>query len=160
MQDRPKAELSMSGLSLGVISVVDDDESIREATKGLLRSTGYEVMTFASADLFLATGAIRETECLVLDIRMPGIDGLELQRRLNEAKSRVPIVFVTAHDDRGHREKAFQAGAVNFFRKPFDAMAFLAAIQAAVSRIKNDVCVALPKPEETEARQDVRPVSS
>jgi FixJ family two-component response regulator len=150
----------MSILSLGVISVVDDDESIRGATRALLRSTGYEVKTFASADLFLAAGAIRETECLVLDIRMPGIDGLELQRRLNEARSRVPIVFVTAHVDRAHREKAFEAGAVNFFRKPFEANAFLAAIQAAVCRGKNDVRVSLPKPKETETRQDVRSVSS
>jgi FixJ family two-component response regulator len=126
----------MSVLSLGVISVVDDDESMREATRALLRSTGYEVKTFASADSFLAASAIRETECLVLDIRMPGIDGLELQRRLNEAKSPVPIIFVTAHDDTAHREKAFQAGAMSFFPKPFDAKAFLAAVQAAVSRAK------------------------
>jgi FixJ family two-component response regulator len=126
----------MGVLSLGVISVVDDDESVREATKGLLRSSGYEAMTFASAELFLAAGAVRKTECLVLDIRMPGVDGLELQRRLNEAKSPVPIIFVTAHDDRAQREKAFEAGAVNFFRKPFDANVFLAAIQAAVFRCK------------------------
>jgi FixJ family two-component response regulator len=149
----------MGVLSLGVISVVDDDESVREATKGLLRSSGYDAMTFASAELFLAAGAIRKTECLVLDIRMPGIDGLELQRRLNEARSPVPIIFVTAHDDRAQREKAFEAGAVNFFRKPFDANVFLAAIQAAVFRCKNDVCVSLPKPEETETRQDVRSVT-
>ena len=124
----------MNVLSLGVVSVVDDDESIRAATKALLRSIGYEVKTFASAESFLAAGAIRETECLVLDVRMPGIDGLELQRRLNEARSRVPIVFVTAHDDKAHRKKAIDAGAANFFRKPFDAKAFVAAIHAAVLR--------------------------
>ena len=117
-----------------MISIVDDDESIRVATKALLRSVGYEVETFASAELFLASGALRQTECLVLDVRMPGIDGLELQRRLNEAKSRVPIVFVTAHDDRAHRNEAMEAGAVNFFRKPFDANVFVAAIRVALRR--------------------------
>ena len=122
----------MNILSLGVISVVDDDESVLTATEALLRSIGYEVKTFASAELFLESGALRETECLVLDVQMPGIDGLELQRRLNEAKSRVPIVFVTAHDDRAHRNEAMEAGAVNFFRKPFDANVFVAAIQVAL----------------------------
>ena len=73
----------MTALGLAVISVVDDDESIRASTKSLLRSVGYEVETFASADLFLESGALRETECLILDFRMPGMDGLELQRRLN-----------------------------------------------------------------------------
>lgn len=124
----------MNVLSLGTISVVDDDESIRAATKGLLRSSGYEVKTFASAELFLQSGAFQETECLVLDVRMPGIDGLELQRRLNEANSRIPIIIVTAHDDRVHRKKAIEAGAVNFFRKPFDANAFVAAVQEALGR--------------------------
>jgi FixJ family two-component response regulator len=116
----------------GVISIVDDDESIRAATKALLRSVGYEVRTFASAELFLKSGALRETECLVLDIRMPGIDGLELQRRLNEAESLVPIIFVTAHDDATKRRAAIEAGAVDFFRKPFDANAFVAAVEAAL----------------------------
>jgi DNA-binding response OmpR family regulator len=115
-----------------MISIVDDDESVRAATKALLRSVGYEVETFASAELFLESGALRQTECLVLDVRMPGIDGLELQRRLNAAKSRVSIVFVTAHDDRSHRNKAMEAGAASFFRKPFDANAFVAAIQVAL----------------------------
>jgi FixJ family two-component response regulator len=138
----------MDDLGWGVISVVDDDESIRAATKALLRSIGYEVKTFASAESFLAAGAIRETECLVLDVRMPGIDGLELQRRLNQGRSCVPIVFVTAHDDRVHREKAIAAGAVNFFRKPFDAKAFVAAIQAAVLAGRTDR-TSLSKPEQT-----------
>jgi FixJ family two-component response regulator len=116
----------------GVISIVDDDESIRAATKALLRSVGYEVRTFASAELFLKSGALRETECLVLDIRMPGIDGLELQRRLNEAESLVPIIFVTAHDDATKRRAAIEVGAVDFLRKPFDANAFVAAVEEAV----------------------------
>ena len=103
----------------GKISIVDDDESIRRATRALLRSVGYQVETFASAELFLESDAHRETDCLVLDVRMPGIDGLELQRRLNAAQSHIPIIFVTAHDDKSYRTTAMDAGAVSFFHKPY-----------------------------------------
>jgi FixJ family two-component response regulator len=116
----------------GRISIVDDDESIRRATRGLLRSVGYQVETFASAELFLESDALRETDCLVLDVRMPGIDGLELQRRLNAAQSHVPLIFITAHDDKSQRMTAMDAGAANFFHKPFEANAFVAAIEAAL----------------------------
>jgi FixJ family two-component response regulator len=149
----------MNFLELGKISIVDDDESIRRSTKALLRSVGYEVETFASAELFLESDALRQTECLVLDVRMPGIDGLELQRRLNEAKSHVPIIFVTAHDDRSHRRTAMDAGAADFFRKPFEANAFVAAIQAALRSGRS--FESSSKPEETDARPaDARSVSS
>jgi FixJ family two-component response regulator len=116
----------------GKISIVDDDDSIRRGTGSLLRSVGYQVTTFASAELFLESGAIRVTDCLVLDVRMPGIGGLELQRRLNALQSHVPIIFVTAHDDKSYRLTAMAAGAANFFHKPFEANAFVAAIQAAL----------------------------
>jgi FixJ family two-component response regulator len=116
----------------GKISIVHDDESIRRATRALLRSVGYQVETFASAELFQESEALQETDCLVLDVRMPGIDGLELQRRLNAAQSHVPIIFITAHDDKSNRTTAMDAGAVNFFHKPFEANAFVAAIQAAL----------------------------
>ena len=137
----------MNVLSLGAISVVDDDESVRTATEALLRSIGYEVKTFASAELFLESGALRETECLVLDVQMPGIDGLELQRELNEAGFRVPIIFITANEEGTHRQRAIEAGAVNFFCKPFDAKAFLAAIQLVLwpSPIKETSPYASPK---------------
>ena len=122
----------MTASGVVMISIVDDDESVRAATKTLLRSVGYYVETFASAELFLDSGVLRETKCLILDIRMPGIDGLELQRRLNAAESRVPIIFVTAHDDKTNRRKAIEAGAVEFFRKPFDANTLVGAIQMAL----------------------------
>lgn len=122
----------MTASGVGVISIVDDDESVRAATKTLLRAVGYYVETFASAELFLDSGVLRETKCLILDVRMPGIDGLELQRRLNAAESRVPIIFVTAHDDKTKRRKAIEAGAVEFFRKPFDANTLVGAIQMAL----------------------------
>jgi FixJ family two-component response regulator len=126
----------MTVLGLAMISIVDDDGSVRTAIKALLRSAGYEAETFASAELFIESGAQRETECLVLDVRMPGIDGLELQRRMNEAKSHVPIIFVTAHDDRAHRKTAMAAVAASFFQKPFDASAFVAAVRAAMVRVR------------------------
>jgi two-component system, LuxR family, response regulator FixJ len=114
------------------ISIVDDDESICKATRALLRSVGYQVETFASAELFLKSEAPRKADCLVLDIRMPGIDGLELQRQLNAAQSHIPIIFLTAHDDKAYRTRAIDAGAVNFFHKPFEANAFVVTTQVAL----------------------------
>ena len=120
--------------SVKFISVVDDDESIRDATKTLLKSAGYTVNTFASAEIFLESGALRDTECMVLDVRMPGMDGLELQRRLNASQSGVPIIFLTAHDDARSRRLAMDGGAVDFLCKPFDANALIASIQTAITR--------------------------
>lgn len=142
-------------LTAVTISIVDDDASIRGAIKALLRSGGYHVEAFASAELFLASDAIRETSCLVLDLRMPGIDGLELQRRLNAAQSRVPIIFITAHGDNLHRATAMDAGAANFFHKPFEAAAFVAAIEAALrSRSSFESLV----PETSDADLVLRPL--
>jgi FixJ family two-component response regulator len=141
----------------GKISIVDDDESIRRATRALLRSVGYQVETFASAELFLESDALRETDCLVLDVRMPGIDGLELQRRLNAAQSHIPIIFVTAHDDKSYRTTAMDAGAVNFFHKPFEANAFVAAVQAA---LRNSPSFKGSQPETTGAPLSTRLVPS
>ena len=113
---------------------MDDDKSIRASTKTLLRSVGYEVQTFASADEFLGSGAVDETHCLVLDVRMPGIDGLELQQILRDSGRHVPIVFVTAYEDAFLRRRAMQSGAVDMLRKPFDAGVFLAVVQRLVNR--------------------------
>jgi FixJ family two-component response regulator len=117
-----------------LISVVDDDESIRAAMKTLLRSAGYHVETFASAEDLLHSGAIHKTECLILDVRMPGMDGLELQRRLQADGVRVPVIFITAHDDGRLRRRALEVGAVELLHKPFEAAALLATLQAAVGR--------------------------
>jgi len=116
-----------------MISVVDDDESIRDSTKTLLRSVGYQVATFASAQLFLDSGAIAETDCVILDVRMPGMDGLELQRRLNASQAGIPIIFVTAHKDANSRWSAIQAGATDFLTKPVEANTLVAAIQTALA---------------------------
>jgi FixJ family two-component response regulator len=119
----------VTGLEACLISIVDDDESIRAATKSLLRSLGYQVETFASAESFLDSGALARTECLILDVRMPGMGGLELQRQLNAMESPVPIVFITAHYDEMNQKQASEAGAVDFLRKPFDANTLMAAVQ-------------------------------
>ena len=115
-----------------LISVVDDDVSIRDSTRTLLRSAGYEVATFESGELFLESATVPETSCLVLDIQMPGMSGLELQRRMNLSNSGVPVIFVTAHDNKTNRKLARDAGASDFFQKPFSANAFLTAVQTAL----------------------------
>lgn len=125
-----KARVTVGEVSL--ISVVDDDESVREATKTLLRSVGYQVQTFASAENLLNSGALGKTECLILDVRMPGIDGLELQRRLNAEGFRVPIIFITAHGDGLLRRRVIEEGAVDLLDKPFDASTLLETVETAL----------------------------
>jgi CheY-like chemotaxis protein len=122
------------GPAESIISIVDDDESIRDSTKRLLRSAGYKVSTYASAETFLGSGDLRATNCIVLDVRMPGMDGLELQRKLNETKAGVPIVFLTAHDDSRSRRMAMDGGAVDFLCKPFEANSLVSAVETALTR--------------------------
>ena len=94
------------------------------------------MFTFSSAEEFLNSSQIAETGCLVVDIRMPGIDGLELQRRLNEAGAGVPVIFLTAHDDRTNRWRAMKAGALGFLSKPFQAATLISAVQDALTHHK------------------------
>ena len=115
-----------------MISVVDDDESVRDSTRTLLRSVGYKVATFESSELFLESGTLPDTDCLILDIRMPGMDGLELQRTLKVSDAHIPIIFVTAHGGRRNRQLAMDAGASDFFQKPFAASDLLGAIKTAL----------------------------
>jgi len=115
-----------------LISVVDDDESVREALEDLLHSAGLEVATFTSAEEFLGSGHIRTAACLILDLHMPGMGGLELQQRLARDGHRIPTVILTAHGDDDARTKALGAGAVAFMPKPFDGEALLRAVEAAL----------------------------
>lgn len=115
-----------------MISIVDDDESIRRSTQSLLRSAGYEVRTFACADDLMNSGTLEKTECLILDVRMPGVDGLQLQKRLKDDGLQIPVIFVTAYADVSTRERALQAGAVDLLHKPVDAAFFLTVVQIAV----------------------------
>jgi FixJ family two-component response regulator len=117
-----------------LIAVVDDNESIRESLTGLFRSLGFQVKAFGSAELFLASDALKHAECLILDVRMPGMDGLDLQLRLNAIGSRVPIIFISAHDDEARRRQAMARGAVEFFQKPFAVRALVTAVQTALER--------------------------
>jgi FixJ family two-component response regulator len=115
-----------------LISIVDDDDSLRNSLGNLLRSVGLRVREFASADAFLGSQNVRETACLILDVRMPCMDGLELQRHIVAADWRLPIVFVTSHADDGARARALDAGAVGFLYKPFREQDLLDAIDTAL----------------------------
>ena len=115
------------------ISIVDDDESVREAIKSLLRSVGFGADVFASAEEFLNSDYQHNAACLILDVRMPGMGGLELQQRLASADCRIPIIFITAHaSDKEARARALQSGAVDFLYKPFSEEALLSDVYAAL----------------------------
>jgi FixJ family two-component response regulator len=115
-----------------LISIVDDDASVRESTQFLIRSVGFRAEVFSSAGDFLNSDQIEETGCLILDVRMPGMDGLELQQQLAKEKRPIPIIFITAHADDNEEKRARKAGAVEFLRKPVDEEKLLKAIQAAL----------------------------
>src|SRR6267378_1463262 len=103
------------------ISIVDDDPAVRDALWRLMDSAGLAATAFSSAEEFLASPSRDETTCLILDVRMPGMNGLELQRHLVASNWKVPIIFMSANAEAGVRERALQAGAVEFFEKPFTA---------------------------------------
>jgi FixJ family two-component response regulator len=117
-----------------VVAIVDDDVSVRESLQRLIRSVGLGARVFASAEAFLNSNLLDETTCLILDVVMPEMNGLELQRRLVESKIRIPIIFITAHAAPGTKEKALGAGAVGFLNKPFKDTELLAAVTAAVTQ--------------------------
>jgi len=118
---------------IDVISVVDDDDSVREAIESLLKSVGYGVELCASAEEFLNLGSRQETACLILDVQMPGMSGLELQCRLAAANRSIPIIFISAHSDENARARALAAGAIAFLQKPFSEAALLDAINACLA---------------------------
>jgi FixJ family two-component response regulator len=114
------------------ISIVDDDAAIREALKSLMRSVRFEVEAFGSAEEFLASGASHDTACLILDVYLPGMNGFELQNRLNSEGRAIPIIFITAHADEVSRQRALKAGAADFLGKPVRREVLFKAIQAAI----------------------------
>jgi len=117
-----------------VIAVVDDDLSVREALENLISSVGYEVKLFASAEAFLDSDARANTDCAVLDLRLPGISGIELQRKLATNGQSIPSIIITAQGDDQARAEAAAAGAVAFINKPFKEETLLAAIDSALNR--------------------------
>ena len=117
-----------------LISVVDDDESVRESLDGLFRSVGFAVKVFASAEEFLNTDHLRDIDCLLLDVRMPGMSGIELHRHLLASHCEVPVIFITAHGfEQGVRSQALQNGAVDFLTKPLSEDTILNAVHKALS---------------------------
>ncbi|HSD46195.1 MAG TPA: response regulator transcription factor, partial [Pyrinomonadaceae bacterium] len=117
-----------------MVFVIDDDESIREALRSLIRSVGLNVKTFSSAHEFLQSQRPDVPACLILDVRMPGLSGLDLQRDLAEANIHIPIIFITGHGDIPMSVRAMKAGAVEFLTKPFRDQDLLDAIQQALER--------------------------
>ena len=115
-----------------LVAIVDDDESVRSALQGLMKAVGLPARSFASAEEFLESGQHQETGCLIADIRMPGMSGLELQAKLNADDCRIPIIFITAHGDEKMRMYALRAGAAEFVAKPFDEEALVASVRAAL----------------------------
>ena len=118
-----------------MISIVDDDDSVREAMKGLIRSLGYKAASFGSAEEFLSSKRVDDTSCLIADVQMPGISGLELQSHLIAEGRRMPVIFVTAFPEERARERALKAGAFGFLGKPFDEENLIACLDKA---LRND----------------------
>jgi FixJ family two-component response regulator len=116
------------------VAIVDDDDSVRDTLQGLLRVAGFSSRAFESAEDFLGSGHQRETACLITDIRMPGMSGLQLQARLNAEHCRIPTIFITAHGDEEMRFRALREGAVEFLPKPFDDEVLLESVRAALER--------------------------
>ena len=115
-----------------LVSVVDDDESVRESLPDLLRAFGFTTQAFSSAEEFLASADIGQTRCLILDIAMPGMTGLDLQRELKIRGHKIPIIFITAQKDEAVRARGFEQGAAESLLKPFSDTALLAALNTAL----------------------------
>ena len=118
----------------GWVAIVDDEAPVRDALLDLLDEAGFPACAFASGEEFLASGRQYECSCLITDIRMPGMSGLDLQSRLNAERLGVPIIFITAHSDEGMRTQALRSGAVEFLAKPFDDEVLLDTVRAALER--------------------------
>jgi FixJ family two-component response regulator len=115
-----------------LVAILDDDELMRSALQGLLKAVGLPAEAFVSAEEFLNSGQQHQVACLIADIRMPGMSGLELQAKLNAERCRIPIIFITAHGDEKLRMQALRAGAVEFLAKPFDDEVLLDRVRAAL----------------------------
>lgn len=121
-----------------IVVGVDDDYRVRESLASLLESAGFSPLLFASAEEFLDSGALQEAGCLITDVRMTGMDGLELQRRLRQQRPALPVIFITAHNDSDIRRRALANGAMEFLYKPFDAAALLKIIERALTGSTKD----------------------
>jgi len=124
----------MFGKTKPIVYIVDDDDSVRRAIKRLIRSAGMEARTYASANEFLESKSEEKNACLITDVKMRGITGLELHQKLIALRSRLPVIYITAFDTEEIRAQAKKAGGVGYFRKPVDDQALLDSIQWALSK--------------------------
>jgi FixJ family two-component response regulator len=116
-----------------VVAAVDDDRRVRESIHSVLESAGYEAVVFGSAEEFLESGVLSRATCVIADVRLPGIHGIELQLRIRQQRAQLPVIFITAHDEDDIRQQALRGGAVDFMLKPFDAAELLENIERAVN---------------------------
>jgi len=123
-----------------LISVVDDDESVRRTTTLLIESFGFRAAAFESAETFLNSGHLRDTSCLIVDVQMPGMDGLQLQSHLATAGCGIPIIFITAYESKDSRQRAMQAGAAAFLGKPFSDEQLFQIIRSALRFSQQNNC--------------------
>ena len=128
----------MIGVPKHLVVGVDDDFRLRESLKSLLESAGYAAAVYSSAEEFLQSGTLAGALCLVTDVRMPGMDGIELQRRIRLERPELPVIFISAHQDDEARERALDEGAIRFLYKPFDGAELLRVIEAAVKDSPED----------------------
>lgn len=128
----------LTGVAKPVVVGVDDDFRVRESIARLAESAGYVPQMFSSAEAFLQSGTLAETACLITDVLMPGMDGLELQRRIRIEYPKLPVIFISARVDDETRRRAIDGGAVDFMYKPFDGADLLCAIDRAVNNSSNE----------------------
>lgn len=118
-----------------IVATIDDDRRVRESVQSVLESAGYESVAFESAEAFLLSGELRRVSCLIADVRLPGMDGTELQRRIRADRHLLPVIVITAHDDADVRQQALRDGATAFLVKPFDGGELLAQVARATKRV-------------------------
>jgi FixJ family two-component response regulator len=128
----------MTGVPKQLVVGVDDDFRLRESLKSLVESAGYAAATYSSAEEFLQSGALAGAACLITDVRMPGMNGIELQRRIRLERPELPVIFISAHQDDEARERALDEGAIRFLYKPFDGAELLRTIEAALKDARED----------------------
>jgi len=126
----------VANVPIHIVVAVDDDFRVRESLQSLIESAGYEPVVFSSAEEFLQSGTLTAATCVITDVRMPGIDGIELQRRIKLERPDLPVIFISAHNHAEIRQKALDDGAFDFLFKPFNAADLLEAIQAALAKVR------------------------
>jgi FixJ family two-component response regulator len=127
----------MANEVIPIVAAVDDDFRVRESIKSLLESAGYSPRMFSSAEEFLQSGTLAEATCVIADVRMPGMDGIELQRRVRLERPTLPVILISAHYNAEVRQTAIDEGVVDFLYKPFDATDLLKTIQSALTNSPN-----------------------